>query len=400
VSAIDYSQVYQPATHPEKHQGKGNAMPSNRQKYNWAAACGWIILGFMGAAPIWAETLPIGSTAPPFRLPATDGKTYALNDYSSAKILVIVFTCNHCPTAQAYEDRIIQLVKDFKGKGVAFVAISPNDPQALRLDELGYTDLGDSLDDMKIRARDKAFNFPYLFDGNRQEVSRAYGPAATPHVFIFDRERCLRFTGRIDNSEKINRVTSQDTRLALEALLAGKKPPVETTRTFGCSVKWSDKRDSAQRSLEQWDREEVSLKEIGLEEVAKMVKNNTKKLRLINVWATWCGPCVAELPDLVTVNRMYRHRDFDLITIAANAPAEKDQVLETLKKKRVAARNYLFAGQDRYKLMETIDPKSTGALPHTLLVAPGGKILYRKSEPFDPLEVKKAIVGFLGRVYK
>ena len=113
------------------------------------------------ADPPGLKTLPIGSAAPDFHLPGVDGKTYSLSDFSDAKVLVVIFTCNHCPTAQAYEKRIAQLHADYKDKGVALVAISPNDPQAVRLDELGYTDLGDSLDEMKIRARDRAFKFPW-----------------------------------------------------------------------------------------------------------------------------------------------------------------------------------------------------------------------------------------------
>ena len=127
--------------------------------------------------------------------------TYSLADFQDAEILAIIFTCNHCPTAQAYEERIKKLVEDYQNRGVAIVAVSPNDPEAVRLDELGFSDLGDSLEDMKIRAKDQEFNFPYLYDGETQAMSRAYGPVATPHVFLFDRERKLRFAGRIDDHE-------------------------------------------------------------------------------------------------------------------------------------------------------------------------------------------------------
>src|SRR5918993_739710 len=132
--------------------------------------------------------LPIGSNAPDFKLPGTDGGTYTLSSFKKAKLLVLVFTCNHCPTAQAYEDRLIKLVNDYSSKGVSVVAISPNDPGAVRLDELGYSDLGDSFEEMKLRAREKHYNFPYLYDGEKQAVAKAYGPVATPHVFVFDAE--------------------------------------------------------------------------------------------------------------------------------------------------------------------------------------------------------------------
>jgi peroxiredoxin len=347
-----------------------------------------------------AETLAIGSAAPEFRLPGVDGKTYSLDDFREAEILVVVFTCNHCPTAQAYEERIQRLAADYRGKKVALVAISPNDPLAVRLDELGYSDVGDSLEDMKLRAKDRGFDFPYLYDGEDQKVAMAYGPVATPHVFVFDRQRKLRFAGRIDNSEKPERVTVSDTRNAVDALLAGKPVPVETTRTFGCSVKWSDKRESAKRSLESWAQEPVELKLLNQEGVRGLVKNDGGKLRLITVWATWCGPCVGELPEFVAMNRMYRHRDFELVTLSADSPEEKERALRTLKEKQVSAANYLFDGQDHYQLMEAVDKESKGNLPHTILVAPGGKVLYRKSGPCEPREIRKAIVDYLGRTYK
>jgi len=362
------------------------------------AALTWIATACPTLCP--AETLEIGSPAPDFRLPGVDGKTYSVNSFRDAEILVVVFTCNHCPTAQAYEDRVQQLAADYRDKKVAVVAISPNDPEAVRLDELGYSDVGDSFEEMKIRAKDKGFNFPYLYDGRDQKVSRAYGPLATPHVFVFDRARRLRFVGRIDNSDKPQRVTSHDTRNAIDALLAGKPVPVERTRVFGCSIKWSDKRESVKQSLRTWAKEEVGLKLIDEKGIRALVKNDGKKLRLINVWATWCGPCLVELPEFVAMNRMYRRRDFELVTISADSPEERQKALEALTQKQVSATNYLFDGNDKYKLMDAVDEKSSGPLPHTVLIAPGGKVLYSKSGPCQPMEIKKAVVGYLGRTYK
>src|SRR6516225_5167760 len=123
------------------------------------------------ADPPGLKTLPIGADAPDFHLPGVDGKTYSLQDFADAKVLVVIFTCNHCPTAQAYEERVARLHAETKDKGVALVAISPNDPAALRLDELGYTDVGDSFADMKHRARDHKFAYPYLYDGDTQETA-------------------------------------------------------------------------------------------------------------------------------------------------------------------------------------------------------------------------------------
>ena len=346
------------------------------------------------------EPLRIGQKAPFFKLPGVDGRNYRLTDFAKADILVVIFTCNHCPTAQAYEERINKLAADYKNKGVAVVAISPNDPRAVRLDELGYSDMSDSLEDMKIRAKDRAFKFPYLYDGDRQRASRAYGPVSTPHVFIFDRQRKLRFVGRIDDSEKLERVKSHDTRNAIDALLAGKNVPIEKTRTFGCSVKWSSKRDSVRKAFEKWAKEKVTLEMIDADGVRELAKNGSDKLRLVNVWATWCGACVIEFEEFVNINRMYRRRDFELITISADLPTRKDKVLSFLKAQQASCKNYIFASEDKYALMEALDKESLGGIPYTILIKPGGEIMYRHVGLIDPLELKKVIVGYLGRYYE
>jgi thiol-disulfide isomerase/thioredoxin len=238
------------------------------------------------------EPLALGSAAIPFSLPGTDGKTYTLDDFSKSKILVIIFTCNHCPTAQAYEDRIKDLVTRYSSQGVALVAISPNDPLSVRLDEMGYTDVGDSFEEMKIRARFKEFNFPYLYDGETSAVSMKYGPQATPHVFIFDDQRKLRYSGRIDDGEKPGTAKSHDTKNAIEALLAGKPAPVEKTKTFGCSIKWPSKRDYANAAADEWAKEKVTIEELDLNALKNLLQNKEGvNFKLINVWATWCGPC-------------------------------------------------------------------------------------------------------------
>ena len=343
------------------------------------------------------KPLEIGAVAPGFDLPGVDGRNYKLADFKDAKVLVVLFTCNHCPTAQAYEERVKRLHADYKDKGVALVAISPNDPVAVRLDELGYTDLSDSLEEMKIRAKQRGFAFPYLYDGETQAVSRAYGALATPHVFIFDQDRKLRYQGRIDDQE-VKEVKSHDARNAIEALLAGKEVPVAKTNVFGCSTKWADKRDEAKRSLEKWEKEAVELKGIDEAGVKALATNDSKKLRVINVWATWCAPCVSELPEFVTMNRMYRNRDFEVVTISIDSAERKEAAHAMLKKLHVSCVNYMYEGE-RDAFVAALDAEWQGPVPHTLIVAPGGKVIYRHSGEIDALEVKGVIADYLGRTY-
>lgn len=350
------------------------------------------------AAPAGFTELAIGDAAPDFDLPGVDGHNHKLADYADAKLLLVIFTCNHCPTAQAYEQRIIELHEDYKDRGVALVAISPNDDRAVRLDELGYTDLSDSFDEMKQRAEERGFKFPYLYDGETQKVSLAYGVVATPQVFLFDESRKLRYEGRIDDSE-VKTVTSHDTRNALDALLAGKSVPVEQTRTFGCSTKWSDKRADAAASIEKWNAEPVELLPLDEATLQELAANDTDELLLVNVWATWCGPCVQELPEFVTINRMYRGRPFRMVTICLDEPEERELALKTLQKNHVSSTNYFPTFANRDRLAELLDPQWKGPLPYTVLIAPGGKVAFRQPEEIKPMELRQEIVDVLGRTY-
>jgi peroxiredoxin len=346
-------------------------------------------------------TLSVGQNAPDFKLKGIDGKMHSLNSFSNAKVLVVIFSANHCPTAQAYEDRIISITRDYQAKGVQIVVISSNDNQALNLSELGYTDLGDTFDEMVIRAKDKKFNFPYLYDGDDQKTALAYGPVATPHAFVFDPTRKLKYEGRIDRSEKPGTGQGEDLRNAIDSVLAGKNPDPATTKVFGCSMKWSWKKEYTDQLYQKWASLPVTLNDISVDEIKEIIQNKSQKLRLINVWATWCGPCTMEFPDFITIDRMYRGRDFEFISISTDKPERKEKALSFLKKQEASNQNFIFSGSDIYQLIEAIDPDWKGALPYTLLVEPGGKIIYHVQGVIDPLQLKKQIVDhpLIGRYF-
>ena len=173
--------------------------------------------------------MPIGNPAPPFSLPGVDGATRSLDSFADAEILVVMFTCNHCPYAQACEDRLIAIQEDYRARGVQLVAINPNDDEK-------YPD--DSFERMKERAEKRGFNFPYLRDQS-QEVARAYDAACTPDIFVFDRDRKLIYNGRIDdNWQQPERVTRRDLREVLDAALEGRAVDFEHVPSMGCSIKW------------------------------------------------------------------------------------------------------------------------------------------------------------------
>lgn len=175
------------------------------------------------------ETLPIGAPAPDFKLPGVDGIIHSLASLSEGQVLVVLnFTCNHCPYAQAYEDRFMALAREFGGHGVAFAAINPNDAAH-------YPD--DSFANMKLRAAARGFNFPYLHDAT-QDVARAYGAVCTPHLFIVQRGR-IAYEGRIDDCWKdAVQAKAHDLREAIESLRAGRPAPRPNTPPMGCSIKW------------------------------------------------------------------------------------------------------------------------------------------------------------------
>jgi peroxiredoxin len=346
------------------------------------------------------ETLPIGARAPAFELTGTDGKDYSLESFSQAEVLMVVFTANHCPTAQAYEERLKELAAGFPPAQFQLVAISSNHPGAVCLEELGYSDLGDSFEEMKVRATDKAYNFPYLYDGDQQTVAMAYGAKATPHVFVFDRERLLRYTGRIDDTEDpYQEPSSRDARNAIEALLAGKPVPVETTRAFGCSMKWKAKTEWRRKLDQEWTEKPVELATLDAKGVKALSGNQGEKLRLINFWATWCGPCIIEFPEIVKMQRIYGQRGFEVVSVSVDQPSKQDKVLQFLKENHAAFANYLAEPADRDAMIEAVYPGWQGNLPFTLLVAPGGEVVLAHDGIIDPLEVRKAIVGRLGRYY-
>jgi thiol-disulfide isomerase/thioredoxin len=340
-------------------------------------------------------TLAIGSSAPDFCLPGIDGHTHCLKDYASSKVLVIAFTCNHCPTAQLYESRIKQLAADYRERGVALVAIEPNNPNAVRLDEMGYTDVGDSFEEMKTRAAYRQFNFAYLYDGETQKISRAYGPTATPHLFIFDSERRLRYEGRVDNNPREPLVTVKDARNAIDALLANKPVPVAKTPSVGCSTKWMYKEEGRKQELAEIESQPVKIQPASAEELKLLRQNQTGKLVLVNFWATWCGPCFKELPDLETTYRMYGHRAFDLVTVSINYPDEQPGVLSALRKQHATSRNLLLGSTDIYALMSAFDSEWNAAVPYTMLIRPGGEVVYRRQGEIDPLELRRLIIANL-----
>jgi peroxiredoxin len=363
------------------------------------------------------QDLKIGDAAPDFKLLGIDDKRHTLGDYRAAKVLMVAFISNHCPDSHAAEARIKKLIRDMPAGQFSLVAINPNSPDGLSIDELGFSKYNDGFDDMKKYAADEGFNFPYLYDGETQAIAKAYGCLATPHVFVFDADRKLRYKGQFDDSRFADEatVTSQDARHAVEALLAGKPVPVEITKPHGCSTKWLDKKDLVSKKVEKWDKTPVDVELIDAAGVVGLRKNGTSKMRLFNVWATTCAPCVAEFPELVTTARKFGLRDFELITISTDDPKDSakvkaflekrgagllDRLKPSLKAEGRTTNSYIFKEADTNALMKALDPEWPGAIPHTVLVGTNGEILWRHNGAVNGEELRTVILEKMGRFYR
>lgn len=363
------------------------------------------------------RTLAIGDPAPDFALPGIDGKTHRLADFAGPDVLMVLFTSNHCPTSHAIEERLKKLRDDFRGRSFGLVAINPNHPDGLTIDELGYGEFNDSFAEMKPYAAKNGWDFPYLYDGDKQLIARAYGCLATPHVFILDRERRLRYAGRFDDSRfpQDETVKHADARNALEDLFAGRPVATPLTKPHGCSTKWREKHPSNVATQTNWSKLPVTIERIDEAGVRALRANPTSRYRLINVWATWCAPCVQEFPDVVTIMRKFERRDFDVMTLSLDDPKQESKAqaflqkhgigptsktLSTIKREGRKTNHYLYTGASQDALVAALDPQWPGPIPHTILVAPGGEIVWRHNGVIDRATAIAKIVEVLGPHYQ
>lgn len=339
--------------------------------------------------------LPIGSPAPDFALPGIDGKIHKLSEYAGAKILAIVFQCNHCPTSQLYEGRIAKLHDDYKGKGVALVAINPNNPKSVRFDELGYTDVTDSLAEMKIRAGFRHFTWPYLYDGETQGVSTKFGVVATPHIYLFDQQRKLQYQGRIDDNQREDLVKTQDARNALDAMLAGKPAPVATTGAFGCTTKWMSKATGVEEEMAKIQAAPVTLEPVGAEELKKLRANGTPKPMLFYFWSPGNAASTSQFRAFMETYWMYhKERGFDMVTVATGSTGEQQAALDVLKKQYASNPNKYFTG-DRASLQAAWGAAVPASSPYTAVIGSDGGIVYQKAGKIDIVDVRRAILANL-----
>jgi hypothetical protein len=375
----------------------------NRVKCLFAA-----VLVCLGAAPLFAQgvsavhalspasehpLMAIGTVAPEFSLKGTDDKIHTLAEFSSAKVLVIIFESVHCPVSENYEGRIQKLYDTYHNKGVAFVAIDPNNPSAVRLDELGFTDLTDSPEDMKIRVRERHIPWPFLYDGATQEVVQKFGAVATPHVFIFDADRKLRYEGRIDDNQNPALVVTHDARDAIEALLNGQLVAVSHRPAFGCSTKWLSKAADVQREWAKIVAEPVAVAEASTGELNSLRANVGDNVTVVHFWNLQNKNLTHDFAQLETTYRMYRGRSFSFVTINTDAQGDADKVMEFLKSQHASSRNLRISPADLTAVQNLFESSWGKNEEFTAVIAAGGKIVYSHKGPVDILDLRHAVLA-------
>ncbi len=375
---------------------------------------------YEAGVPEGFQRLALGDSPPPFNLIGVDDKFHTLDEYKGGKVLMVVFLSNHCPYSHAQEVRMIPFIKPLMQKGLKVVSIQPNTPLPEQSTGLAYSKYNDSFEEMKLYAKENGFPFDYLYDGDTQEVSKAYGALATPHVYLFDENLKLRYAGIWDDGrfEEVESVTKSAGRDALQAMFDGKPVAVPFTKPYGCAIKWNTPDDRAFAAYKaQWRHEPITIDTIDAAGIAKLAKNDTKKIRLFNVWTTTSLTSVGKLVELSKLSQRLDRRDFEVITISLDSPNGKADALkaleeyhlgmptrikESLESEGRTSNNYIVSSGNAAAVARALDPAWKGApLPHSVLIGPGGKVLWSYTgSGFDTITLTRLILDQLGGMFE
>ena len=351
----------------------------------------------LAIAGLWSSAFALDNQEdmPPFQLPGVDGLIYNSTDFRKSELLVIVFLSNHCPTSQIFQHRIIRLAKEYQNKGLAVVAISPNDPEAILPDELSSSALGDTLPEMALRARELQYPFPYLYDGKTQEVATAYGVRVTPHAFLFDKKRKLRYSGRIGDHKNPDREDREELRIAINSLNHGIEPAVVRGLVFGNSIKWIKDRIIAEKTRERFARESVYLKKANIRTLKFVRRNDSKLPKLIYVWSNQDKNNRQELLQLAAIHKIYRKRGLKLVTICVDGNDFTDVAKKLLIETQSSGTNYICSGTEISPVVELRAEEGIETTPFLGLLTSEAKIFYRSTKGLEPLTIKQHIIEVL-----
>ena len=311
--------------------------------------------------PAQSSALPIGTAAPDFTLKDVSGKTHSLAMYRG-KTVVVAFFSTQCPIVNAYHARIRSLAADFQQRGVVLLGV--------------YSNGNESLAAVKIKAAEQKFSFPVLRDDGNT-VADLFNAQSTPEMFVIDGEGRLRYHGRIDNSPEPSRVKRNDLREALEEVLAGKEVSVTETRAFGCQLKRLKATAENKAMARQKKPAASGVALLKPAEFAALLEQSKGKVLLVNFWATWCGPCVAEFPEFVMLDQKYRNRGVRIISISADEIADRLTKVEPfIKEQKAGFEVFVQDVDDPEDMIKQFTKDWSGALPATFVFDRHGKVVF------------------------
>lgn len=319
----------------------------------------------------------VGQAVPDFALKDTQGKLHALKAYRG-KYLVIGFVGTKCPISAAYSERMNGVSNDYKAKDVVFIGVNSNANEPLNL--------------VKEHAAKAKFGFSILKD-NGNVVADIFGASVTPEMYVIDQAGVLRYHGRVDNASDAARVERQDLRVALDELLAGKPISKPDLKAFGCQIKRvGGKTITMAQPAAKAPVTNDLVKLLKPAEFAKLKADSAGKVLLINFWATWCAPCIAEFPEFVKIDQEFRDKGVRLISISTDEKSDLEKmVIPFLKKQKATFEAFLSDADDPQELIDVVDKNWSGALPATFVFDKKGKLSYTKYGIIDRQELLKEL---------
>ena len=331
------------------------------------------LLLLLGTSSLFADPAQLGAPAPDFKLKDFAGREHSLAELKGQTV-VLGFLGVKCPVSAAYSSRISAIASSFSEKGVTFLGINSN--------------AHESINEIRANAEKSGYVFPVLKD-EMNRVADMYGATVTPEMFVIDNKGILRYHGRVDNASDPARVERQDLKLAIEEVLKGDAPLKPFLKAYGCQIQRVPAAKTTSTS-EPTAQPKVSM--LKPQDFADLKKASAGKVLVVNFWATWCAPCVAEFPEFVKLHESYKDKGVRMVSISTDETGDiKSAVIPFLKKQNAGFEVFVSAAADPQDLIDVVDKNWSGALPATFVFDKAGKLVLTKYGIIDRDELIKVV---------